>query len=255
MAKTEQTKLLEEALHERQVKNGEYGCEEVTIGFKGQGKGDEIVDYMTMDSKDQFRCYEIKVTLADLKTDNALSFYGDYNYLVVSQSLYLRNPVWDNHIPPYVGILCGTELKVVRQSKKRNVDDSCREMLKSSLLRSVCLKFENHRNAQILSKERLLEKQMDEMEEAYRKHMDEADHMLWVYRDYEHYYAANHQCPAFSLEQDAKRQRNEYEKRRRGEMCWEGKDDVLICPVCGVRQTQMSDYCPVCGSDLRSMHE
>lgn len=255
MAKTDETKMLEEALHECQVKNGEYGCEEVTIGFKGQGKGDEIVDYMTMDSHDQFRCYEIKVTLSDLKSDNALSFYGDYNYLVVSKSLYLRNPVWDNHIPPYAGILCGAELQVVRQAKKRTVSETERQMLKSSLLRSVCWKYENHRNAGILSEERALEKQISEMEEAYRDKMNEMDHMLWTYHDYEHYYAANHQISDFSLKKEAMKQRKEYEKRKKHEMCWMEKDGVYLCPVCGKREEKMSDYCPHCGSDLRSVDE
>lgn len=87
MAKTEETKMLERSLEERSRKKREYGCEEVTIGFKHEGHGDEIVDYMTMDADEVFRCYELKVTLADLKTDNKLSWYGDYNYLVISDLL------------------------------------------------------------------------------------------------------------------------------------------------------------------------
>ena len=82
--KTKETKNLEKALDALSKAKREYGCEEVTIGFKSSGHGDEIVDYMTMDAKGIFKCYELKVTLQDLKTDNKKSFYGDYNYLVVS---------------------------------------------------------------------------------------------------------------------------------------------------------------------------
>ena len=51
-----------------------YGCEEVTIGFWHEKKGNEHVDYMTMDSHDIFRCYEIKVSMQDLKSHAKKSF-------------------------------------------------------------------------------------------------------------------------------------------------------------------------------------
>lgn len=255
MTKTDETKLLEEALHHRQITNGEYGCEEITIGFKGKGKGDEIVDYMTMDSRDVFRCYEIKVTLSDLKTDNALSFYGDYNYLVISESLYLRNPVWDNHIPPYAGILCGQNLRVIRQAKKKTVSDETREMLKSSLLRSVYRKYENYRDVEALNASRQNERDMQAVIDEYQAKSDSLDRLVWTYHDYEHYYAANHQMASFDLESDDRRQRKEYELRKAGKMTWIQTDSAYECPACGNRSEMKTAYCPYCGSDLRIMGE
>lgn len=253
MSKTEETKLLEEALHLRQVEKREYGCEEVTVGFKSGGKGDEIVDYMTMDASDQFRCYEIKVTFSDLKSDNALSFYGDYNYLVVSESLYLRNPVWENHIPPYAGILCGKDLRVIRQAKQKRIDEKTRQMLKSSLLRSVCWKYENHRNAQILNETRTLERQMEQMKQQYQDRIDALDQMEWVYHDFEHYYGANHQIADFHLEKEAMVQRNQYALRKQGKMGWMAEGSDLKCPVCGYHHSIETPYCPDCGADLRKI--
>ena len=254
MAKTDETRLLEEALHNRQVEKREYGCEEVTIGFRSGGKGDEIADYMTMDASDVFRCYEIKVTMADLKSDNALSFYGDYNYLVVSESLYLRNPVWDNHVPPYVGILCGKNLRVIRQAKLKHINEETRQMLKSSLLRSICWKYENHRNAQTLQETRCLQRQMDQMKEQFHQKMEEMDRMEWVYRDYEHYYGANHHIADFHLDQEAKNQRKQYALRKEGKMEWHKDGDDYVCPLCGFHHISASHYCPECGADLRRLN-
>ena len=255
MSKTEETKLLEDALHQRQIEKREYGCEEVTIGFKAGGKGDEIVDYMTMDASDQFRCYEIKVTLSDLRSDNALSFYGDYNYLVVSDSLYLRNPVWENHIPPYAGILCGKDLRVIRQAKLKRIDEQTRQMLKSSLLRSVCWKYENHRNAQILNDTRALIRQMEQMKQEYQNRIDELDQMEWTCHDFEYYYGANHQITDFHLEKEAVIQRKQYALRKEGRMSWTIENGELKCPVCGNHQNQETPYCPYCGTDLKKMKE
>jgi hypothetical protein len=68
MAKRKETVELENALIKNTREKRIYGCEEITIGFYNGGKGNEIVDFMTMDSKGIIKCYEIKVTLEDLKS-------------------------------------------------------------------------------------------------------------------------------------------------------------------------------------------
>lgn len=68
MAKRRETLEIEETLRQMCKKRGIYGCEEVTIGFYNNGHGNEIVDFCTMDSKGVLRCYEIKVTMPDLKS-------------------------------------------------------------------------------------------------------------------------------------------------------------------------------------------
>lgn len=76
-----------------------------------------------------FRCYEIKVTLADLKSSAKQTFLGDYNYLVVTNELWEKiqaNPdlkwKYSNQ-----GILIFSELRhnlgitSVKKAKKQNV--------------------------------------------------------------------------------------------------------------------------------------
>lgn len=251
MAKTQETLRLEDALRTYGQKKREYGCEEVTIGFHNQGHGDEIVDFMSMDSEEVFRCYEIKVTLSDLKTDNRKSFYGDYNYLVVSPSLYARNPAWGNYIPPYAGILCGTDLTVKRQAKKKDITDETRSMLKDSLLRSVFWKYQNYRKADNLEEYRDLEKKLQEKEEQFQQLRQLNDRIIWTYQDYENWYRKNHQDASFSIEESAKKERQEYQLRLKHALSWIKKDDDYECPFCHHHVNQMYPFCPYCGKDLR----
>lgn len=262
MPKTKETKDLENALDMQSREKREYGCEEVTIGFKKNGHGDEIVDYMSMDASAVFKCYEIKVTLTDLKTENKKSFYGDYNYLVVSESLYVQNPVWDNYIPPYAGILCGNALTVKRTAKKRTITTETREMLKDSLLRSIYWKMENYKDAEDLENLRKLKKQLADQEETAASQALTQERILWTYQDYEHYYRCNHQDPSFNIENAAKQQRLETELRRKGKFTWQEKNGTFVCPACGRsvlkkddKMPLLSDFCPFCGADLRKIEK
>lgn len=258
MAKTQETLDLEAALDQQSRAKREYGCEEVTIGFKKSGHGDEIVDYMTMDAKAVFKCYEIKVTLSDLKTENKKSFYGDYNYLVVTDELYAKNPVWDNYIPPYTGILAGTELNVKRTARKKDVKSETKEMLKDSLLRSLFWKMENYKDAKDLENLRNIKKQLlDQQTEMTQKSLAD-ERMIWTYQDYEHYYRLNHQAPQYSLESAAKQERKETDLRMQGKYTWMHQNDNFICPACkntapldSTNQPVLSNFCPFCGADLR----
>lgn len=260
MSKTQDTLDLEHALDQQSREKREYGCEEVTIGFKKDNHGDEIVDYMTMDADAVFKCYELKVTLTDLKTENKKSFYGDYNYLVVSDALYAKNPVWDNYIPQYAGILAGKDLSVKRQAKKREISAETREMLKDSLLRSVFWKMENYKDAKDLENYRQLKKDLADKEEELLNQKREKERELWTYHDYEHYYRRNHQDPSFSLENAAKKERQEIKLRKTGNYTWIMDKDEFICPNCGRKaildaenMPLLSDFCPFCGTDLRKL--
>lgn len=248
MTKTAATIELENALDAYSEKKREYGCREITIGFHYEGHGDEIVDYMTMDGHSVFRCYELKVSLSDLKTDNKKSFYGDYNYLVVSEDLYRKNPVWDNWIPPYCGILYGKALKVVRNAKKKRVDDTTREMLKDSLIRTLYWKMKDYQNADNLEglheMQRRHEKDVNSLEEKLKI----SDRKVWTYDDYEHYYRLNHQIPSFKISDGAKEERRQYSLRKEGKFVIN-----QVCPVCGRTLQDDEKWCPACGTDLRKL--
>ena len=104
MAKTKETIAIKHALNDMCRKKRIYGCEEVTIGFPNDGHGNEIVDFMSMDSKGILRCYEIKISLSDLHSNAKKSWYGNYNYLVVSSELYKKVKTWIDEIPNHIGI-------------------------------------------------------------------------------------------------------------------------------------------------------
>ena len=86
--KTQETKQIEQLLFDGLFGTNpslavEYGTIEVKIGTAKNHKKAEYVDFMSYDMrKNIFRCYEIKVSLSDLKSKANMSWYGNYNYLV-----------------------------------------------------------------------------------------------------------------------------------------------------------------------------
>ena len=129
----------------------EYGTTEVKIDFQRNGNGREIVDFMSYDAKnDIFRCYEIKVTMQDFRSKAKKSWYGNYNYLVLSKELYDEQSIekWKKEIPPNVGIIVINTRSLskysVVKSIKMNIDESQKEMLKNSLLRTLFYQNQNN---------------------------------------------------------------------------------------------------------------
>lgn len=72
MSKSKETKIIEQVLNDELYGSNpklakEYGTTEVTIAFPRNGKDREIVDFLSYNAKsEQFRCYEIKVSMQDL---------------------------------------------------------------------------------------------------------------------------------------------------------------------------------------------
>jgi len=137
---------LENALHKQTKEKRIYGCEEITIGFANNGHGNEIVDFMTMDSKGVLKCYEIKVTLQDLKSSAKKSFYGHYNYLVASKELYEQVKNFSQYIPSDVGIIVGKYLESKKKCAKRDISKEQENMLKESIIRSMYFKMIKYKN-------------------------------------------------------------------------------------------------------------
>ncbi|EOD6236048.1 hypothetical protein ACJZRK_001981 [Staphylococcus pseudintermedius] len=119
-----------------------YGCHEVTIGIEPLKKGREIVDFLTYDSKNVFRAYEIKVTKEDLKSNAKLSFVGHYNYLVLTEELY--EEVKDTNLIPFNVGLVVVGKGVIKKSGRKTLNMSDNIKLLESLMRS--LNRENKKN-------------------------------------------------------------------------------------------------------------
>ncbi|HDF2935096.1 TPA: hypothetical protein PC496_000760 [Clostridioides difficile] len=141
MTKTVATKEAEQFLYDYFVKDkiGVYGCHEVTIGVKPLKKGREIVDYLTYDTKNIFRAYEIKVSKEDLKSRSTLSFVGHYNYIVLPRELY--NEVQHTDLEPLlksgnVGVVIIGE-GVIKKSGRKTLAMSDNIELLESMMRSL----------------------------------------------------------------------------------------------------------------------
>ena len=181
MSKRNETLQIENALAEECRQKRLYGCEEVTIGFPHQGKGNEIVDFISMDSKGIIRCYEIKVSVADLKSKAKKSFYGHYNYLVVSSELLEKVSDWGEYIADGVGLMvCQTSgdhyyLQSLSKAKRMDVSADVLDMLKESMIRSMYFKKEKYRDANNLKLQSELKSESRRFERLYREQLKRAE--------------------------------------------------------------------------------
>lgn len=165
--KTETTKIIERVLYDSLFGSNpslanEFGTTEVKIGFgkelrKHQVKN-EYVDFMSYDVRKQiFRCYEIKTSMSDFHSDANLSWYGNYNYLVLSDDLYYQRSLedWQRDIPEDVGIIIVNinlakslsdprqSKEVVKKPKLVEQEPEVMDFLKDSLIRALF--YQNNR--------------------------------------------------------------------------------------------------------------
>lgn len=147
--KREETIAIEKVLHKSLFGTNpklakEYGTSEVDIGFQRDGKGKEFVDFISYNPKtNEFRCYEIKVTMQDFHSKAKKSWYGHYNYLVISEDLYNQQALdkWNAELPDGVGIIvvdiANGYKRSVKKAIKQFVSANELNMLKDSLLRTL----------------------------------------------------------------------------------------------------------------------
>ncbi|MDQ8304375.1 hypothetical protein Q3C63_11725 [Enterococcus faecium] len=137
--KTELTMQAEKCLWHETNRMGVFGCFEVTIGWLGN----ERVDYITYSTDNTIRCYEIKVSMADLKSKAKQTFIGDYNYLVITQDLWEKMQqdeklMWKYY---YQGIYIFSEkytsMTSVKKAKKQQVTLGTRATILESMIRSM----------------------------------------------------------------------------------------------------------------------
>ena len=151
MAKRMETKIIERVLLEACFGSNpklakEYGASEVSIDFARNGVKKELVDFMSYDAKaDIFRCYEIKVTMSDFRSKAKLSWYGNYNYLVLSAALYRHQSLeeWKKQIPEPVGIIVvdtdafSPVKESVKKASMQKITQEQNDALKKSLIRTL----------------------------------------------------------------------------------------------------------------------
>lgn len=186
MGKRKDTLELEKALERMAKEKRWYGCEEITIGFANNGHGNEICDYILMDSKGTIRCYELKVTKQDLKSHAKKSWYGNYNYLVVSEELLKAVSNWNEHIPDGVGLMVGRpamrytsayqkepvkvlEFETVLKPKRQEITPEEQLMITQSMVRSMMYKIIKYKNANNLETVKGLESDVRSLEKRLKE--------------------------------------------------------------------------------------
>lgn len=131
--KSAETLALERAVAALNNKMGIFGCFEVTIGWFGK----ERVDYMTYDTKGIWRCYEIKVSKSDFRSNHHNTFCGHFNYYVMPKALYEQVK---DEIPTHIGVYAGcTSYPYCYSVKKatRQALGADEQTLKDSMIRSL----------------------------------------------------------------------------------------------------------------------
>ena len=128
--KTEETLKLEQAIKEKYCTPWQFGIHEVTLGFGGR----ERADFMTISTNDVVRCFEIKVSMSDLRSKAKLTFCGRYNYLVAPYDVAVEAL---KILPPEIGVLYGDGLDVLRNPAYMEVSPEMLSVIKSSLIRSM----------------------------------------------------------------------------------------------------------------------
>ena len=145
---------------------------------------------MTMDSKGIIKCYELKVTLQDLKSNAKKSWYGHYNYLVVGRELYNQVSDWSKYIPKHIGIIVGDSLESRRKAQKCEVTTETEIMLKESMIRSMYHKMQKYKDAQSLDKQKQLQSKIRRLERerdiAYDRAL-KAERIVYDYETYKSY--------------------------------------------------------------------
>lgn len=217
MAKKSETIELENALKKRCEEKGLYGCEEITIGFAYNGHGNEIVDFMTMNSKGIIKCYEIKVTVPDLKSKAKKSWYGHYNYLVVTYELYKKIENWDEYLPAHVGLIVGTDLCSHKNAKKCDVSVEEEIMLKESMIRSIYAKMSRYRDAQSIDKQKQYQKEIRELKKEKANLTDRARNAEKIISDYETYKCLNDDLEDVNLQLMAREEKEKWRKQNKKE--------------------------------------
>ena len=148
LTKSKTTKDIEKALFSKYDAITNHCAFEVKIGFSKSAdqitKYVEIVDFIVYQNDGIFRCFEIKSSKADFLSGQRLSFYGDYNYLVVPKKLLqeiencdlFKSLLWKG-----IGVLLvnieSAEIEVYRKPKKKIWNLGMKNILIESMVRSL----------------------------------------------------------------------------------------------------------------------
>lgn len=142
------TKELEHLLYKTLWRKGWYGVYECAIPKCLCRKVHrERVDMLTYETSGIWRAYELKISKADLHSDNALSWIGNYNYLVCTEDLVEEAK---KILPKDIGIYAAYErtnkkwIALVRNPRKREL--LCKhEDMQFAMLQALSREYKKYR--------------------------------------------------------------------------------------------------------------
>lgn len=140
MAKTELTKAAEQFLWNEYIRSkmGIYGCYEVNLGKRDPWEKDrEVVDFITYKNDGTFRCYEIKVSVSDFKSNAKTSFLGHYNYYVMTTDLFEKVKLL---IPRGIGVVLFdvySEKRNPIKAKRQKVSEEACNKYMAAMMKSI----------------------------------------------------------------------------------------------------------------------
>lgn len=133
------TQELQENIYYALKKKGLYLCFEVMMPRKFNASqayaNNERVDLLTLDTKGDWRFYELKVSVSDFNSKAQNTFYGNYNYYVMPVEIYEKVK---HEIPCNIGCyvtnggLCYSVKKAKRQKLQGNA-----ESLKNAFIQAL----------------------------------------------------------------------------------------------------------------------
>lgn len=132
--KTDETKRIETKLFKYLDKNGQFSITECTLGFGVGGR----VDCISIDSKDNIRCFEIKITKSDFHSKHGHNFSGNLNYYVMPNKLYEEVK---EEIPANIGVY-DSSINCVKRAKRISIDNLDR--IKDYMIRSLYREYANN---------------------------------------------------------------------------------------------------------------
>ena len=143
--KSEETIDLEKRLFLYLQKMGNYCVFECQLGnyLTRTERKAGIVDCICINTDKKVYCYELKVSKTDFHSKNGHNFYGNYNYYVMTKSLYEEIK---EEIPNEIGVLINynSTLKSVKKAKKKELTIPFEE-IKNYMFRSLYREYQKYR--------------------------------------------------------------------------------------------------------------
>jgi hypothetical protein len=133
--KSELTKQIEDGLL-WQRKQGVLLCPEVAVNISMLGGETKNVDVMRYNRyKNEFTCYEIKISKNDFKSNYGHNFVGNKNYYVVPEEMkkFVKEQIKNTDI----GLITYPSMMVSKHSKKRVLDNETRFMFMLNMAKAL----------------------------------------------------------------------------------------------------------------------